>query len=192
MHDLTGSHSWANDPLQSAKRQLLEHVQGCRMWPILLPCQHPPASFSANTILSHFRAKNNITSLGSAAHSFFSFVWSHSSILSTIWKWCVLSIQSQNLHLSSTPFHLLTVFPHESFSTVSSVSPSFLTLDPLPILKKCFWGLPGGTAVKFARSASRRPRVRPFGSRCGHGTAWQKPCCGRHPTHKVEEDGHGC
>ena len=27
---------------------------------------------------------------------------------------------------------------------------------------------------------------------CGHGTAWQKPCCGRCPTYKVEEDGHGC
>ena len=27
---------------------------------------------------------------------------------------------------------------------------------------------------------------------CRHGTAWQKPCCGRHPTYKVEEDGHGC
>ena len=26
--------------------------------------------------------------------------------------------------------------------------------------------------------------------RCGHGTAWQKPCCGRRPTYKVEEDGH--
>ena len=26
---------------------------------------------------------------------------------------------------------------------------------------------------------------------CGHGTAWQ-PCCGRRPTHKLEEDGHGC
>ena len=24
---------------------------------------------------------------------------------------------------------------------------------------------------------------------CGHGTAWQKPCCGRCPTYKVEEDG---
>ena len=29
-------------------------------------------------------------------------------------------------------------------------------------------------------------------SGCGHGTAWKKPCCGRHPTYKVEEDGHGC
>ena len=27
---------------------------------------------------------------------------------------------------------------------------------------------------------------------CGHGTAWQKPCWGRRPTYKVEEDGHGC
>ena len=27
---------------------------------------------------------------------------------------------------------------------------------------------------------------------CGHGTAWQKPRCGRCPTYKVEEDGHGC
>ena len=25
-----------------------------------------------------------------------------------------------------------------------------------------------------------------------HGTAWQKPCCGRQPTYKVEENGHGC
>ena len=27
---------------------------------------------------------------------------------------------------------------------------------------------------------------------CGHGTAWQKPCCGRCPMFKVEEDGNGC
>ena len=27
---------------------------------------------------------------------------------------------------------------------------------------------------------------------CGHGTAWQKPCCGRRPMYKVEEDGPGC
>ena len=26
---------------------------------------------------------------------------------------------------------------------------------------------------------------------CGHGTARQ-PCCGRRPTYKLEEDGHGC
>ena len=27
---------------------------------------------------------------------------------------------------------------------------------------------------------------------CRHGTTWQKPCCGRRPTYKVEEDGLGC
>ena len=26
---------------------------------------------------------------------------------------------------------------------------------------------------------------------CRRGTTW-KPCCGRRPTYKVEEDGHGC
>ena len=33
-------------------------------------------------------------------------------------------------------------------------------------------GRPIGTAVKFTRSASQRPGVRWFGSRCGHGTTW--------------------
>ena len=46
--------------------------------------------------------------------------------------------------------------------------------------------------VKFSRSASRRPGVRQLGSRCGPGTAWQKPCCGRRPMYKMEEDVHGC
>ena len=27
---------------------------------------------------------------------------------------------------------------------------------------------------------------------CGHGSAWQAPCCGGRPTYKVEEDGHRC
>ena len=52
-------------------------------------------------------------------------------------------------------------------------------------------GRPSGAAVKCAHSASaargslvRIPGVdmAPFG----------KPCCGRHPTYKVEEDGHQC
>ena len=29
-------------------------------------------------------------------------------------------------------------------------------------------------------------------SGCGYGSSWQKLCCGRCPTYKVEEDGHGC
>ena len=36
------------------------------------------------------------------------------------------------------------------------------------------------------------PRFTGSDPRYGHGSAWQKPCCGRHPAHKVEEDGHGC
>ena len=52
-------------------------------------------------------------------------------------------------------------------------------------------GRPGGATVKFARSAS-----------AARGSLAQipaadvallvKPCCGRHPTNEVEEDGHGC
>ena len=50
-------------------------------------------------------------------------------------------------------------------------------------------GQPGGAVVKFPRSASRRPRVR--GSDPGADMApLGKPCCGRRPTYKVEEDGH--
>ena len=50
---------------------------------------------------------------------------------------------------------------------------------------------PGGAAVKCARSASvaggspvriSGVDMAPLG----------KPCCGRRPTYKVEEDGHGC
>ena len=52
------------------------------------------------------------------------------------------------------------------------------------------WGQPGGAAVKCASSASLAQGsplhilgvdVAPLG----------RPCCGRHPTYKVEEDGHG-
>ena len=27
---------------------------------------------------------------------------------------------------------------------------------------------------------------------CGHAPLGKKPCCGRRPMYKVEEDGHGC
>ena len=52
-------------------------------------------------------------------------------------------------------------------------------------------GPPGGAAVKFARStlAARGSLVWILGADMAPlGT----PCCGRHPTYKAEENGHGC
>ena len=54
------------------------------------------------------------------------------------------------------------------------------------------WGdWPGGSAVKFAHSASAA-EVRRFGSQVRTRAPLGKPCCGHRPTYKVEEDGHGC
>ena len=52
-------------------------------------------------------------------------------------------------------------------------------------------GWPSGTVVKCARSASAAPDSLAWilgADLVPHG----KPCCGRCPTYKVEEDGHGC
>ena len=50
---------------------------------------------------------------------------------------------------------------------------------------------PGGTVIKFTCSASAvwGSLVRIPGSDM---SPLGKPCCGRCPTYKVEEDGHGC
>ena len=59
------------------------------------------------------------------------------------------------------------------------------------ILKGHFPGRTSGTVVKFARStsAAQGSSVQiPGEDMAPLGT----PCCGRHPTYKVEEDGHGC
>ena len=57
--------------------------------------------------------------------------------------------------------------------------------------KICCWGQPSGAAVKCAPSASMA-----WGSSVqfpGVDMALLgKPCCGRRPMYKVEEDGHGC
>ena len=74
----------------------------------------------------------------------------------------------------------------------------------LPSVKKQHWtsvdtnikketarGWPGGAAVKFAHSASAAwssPVQIPAADMASLG----KPCCGRRPTYKVEEDGHVC
>ena len=55
-------------------------------------------------------------------------------------------------------------------------------------LKNAFLGKPDGAVVKFARSASGAQ----FGSQVWTYAPLIKPCCGRHPTYKVEKDGHGC
>ena len=52
-------------------------------------------------------------------------------------------------------------------------------------------GWHGGAVVKCARSASAAwgsPVWIPGTDMAALGT----PCCDRHPTYKVEEDGHGC
>ena len=59
------------------------------------------------------------------------------------------------------------------------------------MLKEALGGGPGGAAVKCAvllLAARGSPARIPGVDMAQLGT----PCCGRHPTYKVEEDGHRC
>ena len=64
--------------------------------------------------------------------------------------------------------------------------------EPMSLLKRAARDQPGCTAVKFTLVPLWRPRVLQFRSWVQTYTLFFKPCCGRHPTYKVEEDGHGC
>ena len=52
-------------------------------------------------------------------------------------------------------------------------------------------GQPSGTAVKFAQS-TLAARGSPVWIPGVDKAPPVKPCCGRHPTYKEEEDGHEC
>ena len=52
-------------------------------------------------------------------------------------------------------------------------------------------GRPGGAVVKCARSTSAA-QGSPVQISGAEVASLGTPCCGRRPTYKVEEDGHGC
>ena len=52
-------------------------------------------------------------------------------------------------------------------------------------------GQPGGTVLEFAHSALAAQGLAVW-ILSADMAVLGKPCCGRHPTYKIEEDGHGC
>ena len=74
---------------------------------------------------------------------------------------------------------------------ISIMYGDYFSNESLPQIIMWHRDQPGGAAVKFARAASATwgSPVRILGADMALlGT----PCCGRHPTYKVEEDGHRC
>ena len=64
-------------------------------------------------------------------------------------------------------------------------------LNAFKLKKKKCRGQPAGTVFKCARSASA-VRGSPIQILGVDMAPFDKPCCGRRPTYKVEEDEHGC
>ena len=61
----------------------------------------------------------------------------------------------------------------------------------MPSISKLGRCWPGGAVVKFEHSASAA-RGSPVWIPAAHMALLGKSCYDRHPTYKVEEDGHGC
>ena len=72
----------------------------------------------------------------------------------------------------------------------SSVWPTALAIMWRLVRNAESWGCPGVAAVKFARSALAALGL-PVWIAGVDMAPLGKPCCGRRPTQKVEEDGHG-
>ena len=53
-------------------------------------------------------------------------------------------------------------------------------------------GWHGGAAIKFAHSASATRGLSQIGSRVWTFAPLINPCCVKHPTYKIEEDGQRC
>ena len=88
---------------------------------------------------------------------------------------------------------LLIILPWSVFQLICYEQPAKKSIDKDCLKSRIkMRGQPRSTAVKFAHSASMA-RVQGFRSqRTWIYALLIKPCCGRRPIYKVEEDGHRC
>ena len=94
----------------------------------------------------------------------------------------------------------LKVLPTKTLNALKIRTPSVLYLSYLQCLAQSSHLLNKSRVLGASPVAQRLslhiplqpPRVCQFGSRVRTFAQFVKPCCGWHPTYKVEEDGHGC